>query len=174
MSTTYTLTRPVSTAAEVVTEQAGRVLVSGNTSTERRLSALQDAPHSVMLALSAEKGKVGAAAREGSALIGQHAIIEAASHANYKPLATYLAAKLGEAILIPNRGAFEALPDFFEMRVLNITSKKNGGYSASGKPTAAHAQAVELKAFCAAVIAHAAELRAKRDEARKADADQAE
>lgn len=167
MSTTYTLTRQVSTAAELITEQPGRVLVAGDTSTARKLSALADAPGAVLLALSNEKGKLGAMAREGSSLVGLGGIIDAASHANYKPLATYLAAKLGETILIPNRGAFESMPDFFEMRVLNITSKKNGGYAANGKPTAALRTAMELKAFCTEVVAAAQARRAERDEARK-------
>lgn len=153
---------------EIITAQPGRIVVSGATATERRLSALVDAPHVTQLAMANVKGKIGAGAREQAAAIGMNGIAEAASVGNYKPLAAYLAAQLGESVLIANRSAFEALPDWFEMRVLNIKGKKSGGFSASGKPSAALTMAMTMKSVCVEVQVYAAELVARRQAEKEA------
>lgn len=154
---------------EIVTAQPGRAIVSGATSTERRLSALADAPHCAQLAMANVKGKIGAGAREAAAAIGMNGIAEAVSVGNYKPLAAYLAANLGESVLVANRSGFDALPDWFEMRILNIKAKKNGGYTSNGKPSAALTVAMTLKAVCAEVAAYATQLTEERRAARDAE-----
>lgn len=131
--------------------------VSGANKSERQLSVAHHASGAAKMALSNQKGKLGAAVRAGVASAGLQAIAKAASNANYKPLAEYLAARLGEDFVISNRASFNSLPDQFEMRIMKAKQAKNGGYvmdkkTGAMKPSAAHALALELKATCVEVI----------------------
>lgn len=133
------------------------VNVEGTTKSDRQLSVAYQASGAAKMALSNQKGKLGAAVRAGVANAGLQAIARAASTANYKPLAEYLAARLGEDFVISNRASFNSLPDQFEMRIMKAKQAKNGGYTmckktGAMKPTAAHALALELKAVCVEVI----------------------
>ena len=67
-NTVATRTETASEVCEV--SQNVIIRLEGNTSTERKLSAVRQAGAAASLALSDEKGKVGAAARTGSAQAG--------------------------------------------------------------------------------------------------------
>jgi hypothetical protein len=143
-----------------------RVIVTGATAAERKLSALDGASAATLMALSGAKGDVGKAARSFSAKEGQARIAHAASNANYRPVAEYLSAQLGEGFVISNRASFESLPDQFEQRIMKIKSAKNQGYridkNGCQAPTAALALAMTLKAECVDIIAYVADAFAKR------------
>lgn len=145
----------------------------GETSADRKLYVLQRADRSAVFALCNAGGAVGKIARQGTANEGVLGIIHHCSNSNYGPLASYLAASLGEAVVISGRGTYESLPDQFEQRILKIKSGKSGGMREDKKnglfvPNAAHAMAVRLKNEVVEIISQAAELRAKREEERKA------
>lgn len=140
----------------------------GTTVAERKLSILPGASVSAVLALTNAGGAVGKAARAGAANSGLYQIAGHASRGNYRPLGEYLAAQLGETIVISGRAMFEALPDMFEMRIAKVKSTKSGGYRTDkhgmSVPNAALKQALALKGICVDMIAQAAALH----EARKA------
>lgn len=145
----------------------------GATSSDRKMYVLQRAPQSTVFALCTAGGAVGKLARQGAANTGMVSIMQHASNSNYTPLAAYLAAQLGEPVVISNRGTYESLPDQFEQRILKIKASKSGGMREDKKtgafiPNAALTLAMKLKGEVIEIIAQAAELRAKRDEERKA------
>lgn len=123
----------------------------GNTSVERKLSIIESASKEVCFALAGMKGKVGDAARAGVAQEGMDGMIKKAAWptCDYRPIAQFLAASLGEPIVISNRASFLALPDMFEQRLLKIKGSKSGGYRTNKDgmdvPTAAHELALRLK-----------------------------
>ena len=142
------------------------VTVVGATVAERKLSALQGAHAATFLALSSAKGDVGKAARHLAAREGLARIAKAASAANYRPMAEYLSAQLGEGFVISNRGSFESLPDQFEQRIMKLKAAKNGGYRTDKNgcqvPTAALALALTMKSECVDIIAAVAAAYAAR------------
>lgn len=145
----------------------------GETSADRKMYVLQRADRSAVFALCTAGGAVGKLAREGTANAGVVGIIQHASNANYGPLASYLAASLGEAVVISGRGTYESLPDQFEQRILKIKASKSGGMREDKKtgtfvPNASLSLALRLKNEVTEIISQAAELRAKRDAERKA------
>lgn len=154
------------------------VNVTGETSSERKLSVLKAAAPATMLALSNAKGAIGKAARQGAALAGLEQIAGHAARGNYRPLGEYLAAQLGETIVISGRAMFEALPDMFEMRLAKIKLTKSGGYREDKKtglqvPNASHALALQLKAVCVEMIAAAAAYHEQRAAEQAKQAEQA-
>lgn len=142
------------------------VSVCGGSVSERKLSALQGAHAATFMALASAKGDVGKAARFAASREGMARIAHAASNSNYRPLAEYLAAQLGEGFVISNRASFSSLPDQFEQRIMKLKAAKNGGYrtdkSGCQVPTAALALAMTLKAECVDIIAYVEDAFAKR------------
>ena len=142
------------------------VTVTGTTVALRKMSALDGASAATFMALASAKGDVGKAARHCAAREGMARIAHAASNANYRPIAEYLSAQLGEGFVISNRGSFESLPDQFEQRIMKIKAAKNGGYREDKNgcqvPTAALALAMSLKGDCVDIIAFVADAFAKR------------
>jgi hypothetical protein len=141
--------------------------VTGKTKTERQLSVMTIASSQTKLALANAKGKVGAAARAGIAGLGLGGIAKQAAWPtnNYNPVAEYIAAQLGEPMVISNRAAFESLPDQFEARLMKVKLSKSGGYTTDKKtgalkPNATMSKLMELKAVCVELVAVAAEISA--------------
>ena len=157
-----------------ITMSAVRVVVNGSTSSERKLSVVNTASGAAILALTGMSGAVGKAARIKTSEMGLSAIVKAASHDNYRPLAEYLAARLGECIVVSNRASFESLPDQMEQRILKAQASKSGGYREDKKtgamvPNASLALAMTLKAECVEIIAKQQELRDERTAVKAAE-----
>lgn len=152
--------------------------VTGNTVAERKLSALDGAAQSVYMALINAKGEIGKKARAAAGKTGLVTIAESCFNANYRPLAQYLAAQMGEPVVISNRISFESLPDFFEQRVLKIKGGKNGGYRTDAKgvqvPTAALGLMLTLKSEVVEIIAAVAEAKNRMAEEKAAQEQQAQ
>lgn len=148
------------------------VTVTGTTVALRKMSALDGASAATFMALASATGAVGKAARHCAAREGMARIAHAASNANYRPVAEYLSAQLGEGFVISNRASFASLPDQFEQRIMKIKSAKNGGYredkNGCQAPTAALALAMTLKAEVTDIIAYVEDSFAKRAAARTA------
>lgn len=105
------------------------VNVSGKGRTERALSVVSQASEQAKLALIDQKGKVGIAVRGSLAMTGIEQVCVAAAWptCNYKPVAEYFAARLGEPMVISSRATFESLPDQFAARVAQAKLGKNEG-----------------------------------------------
>jgi hypothetical protein len=100
----------------------------GATTAERKLSVVNETQSpSVLLALVAEKGKLGAAVRQRLGNSGGVDIAKHAASGNYRPLAEYLSAKTGDVTIISSRAGFEALPDVFRAKELTARKAKGGG-----------------------------------------------
>ena len=150
-----------------ITMSAVRIVVEGKTASERKLSVVNNASGSAMLALSNMTGAVGKVARFKTAQMGLASIVKACSHDNYRPLAEYLAARLGECVVISNRASFESLPDQMEQRVLKAGLSKSGGYRECKKtgamiPGATLSLVMTLKAECVEIIALQQAIREER------------
>ena len=148
----------------------------GATASERKLDVIHNTQSMpVLLALMTEKGKVGQAARNRAATGGQVGIVQQAASGNYRPLAEYFAARLGEAIVISGRASFEALPDLFESKILTARKAKNGGMKVSAEGTEVPgpklALAMECKAIAVECIAECKRIHAERMEKAQAEAD---
>lgn len=106
------------------------VNVTGSTKGERQLSVIRDASAAARLSLCNAKGKVGKAARESAASIGYSKLASNAAWptCNYRPVAEFFAASLGEPIVISNRASFESLADTMEARIMKVRLSKSGGY----------------------------------------------
>lgn len=128
----------------------------------------------VLTALVNQRGDVGKLARERMSVGGLVGLAEHAANGNYRPLAEYIAARTGEAVVISGRAMFEALPDVFEARIMNAKAAKNGGMRVDGKgievPNAKLALAMELKAVCVDAVATAAAVHAARKAKQEAEA----
>ncbi len=111
-----------SAIAEYPTAQ---VIVAGLTATEKKLSVVNQASTAALMFLSGNKGKVGKAAREHTASLGEAAIAKHARSGNYKPLADAVAALLGASLTISNRASYETLADRFEDQLRDL---KNDGF----------------------------------------------
>ncbi len=109
---------------------AASVTVAGKTATDKRLSVVEQATFAAKAYLSGAAGSVGKASRAGMANDGLRMIAAAACKANYKPLADAIAATLGESVIISKRATFEALPDVFRARIVDL---KDGGYKIDKK-----------------------------------------
>lgn len=100
-----------------------QVLVSGKTLADKKLSVVEQASHFTLAALVAEKGKLGAAARNGMAMDGLCRIASATFNGNYRPLAEYISALTGESLTISNRATYESLVDRFQDRINDLKDK---------------------------------------------------
>ena len=153
------------------------VIVSpvGNTVTERKLNVVYGMVNrDALMAVAANGGKVGKAAMS---LVGQDAmlgIVARCCHADYRPLAEYIAATLGEAVVISGRSTFEALPDWFEQRIMKIRASKTGGMKVNADglsvPSAKMATELTLKGFCVDAIAAVSRYHAERKARAEKDA----
>ena len=125
-----------SAIAEYPTAQ---VIVAGLTATEKKLSVVNQASTAALMFLSGNKGKVGKAAREHTASLGEAAIAKHCRSGNYKPLADAVAALLGASLTISNRASYETLADRFEDQLRDlkndgfIVCKKTGALKPSAK-----------------------------------------
>lgn len=149
--------------------------VEGKTKTERQLSVIHSASSATKLALANAKGKVGQAARTGIAGLGLGNIAKHAAWptCNYRPVAEYFAAQLGEPMVITNRAGFEALADQFEARIMKIKLSKSGGYTTDKKTGALKAnaslsKAMELKAIAIELVEVAKEI-SEENKAKQSD-----
>lgn len=148
----------------------------GATAGERKLDVIHNTQSMpVLLALMTEKGKIGQAARSRAATGGQVGIVQQAAAGNYRPLAEYFAARLGDAIVISGRASFESLPDLFESKILTARKTKNGGMKTDAKtgaevPGPKLALALECKAIAVECIAECKRIHAERMEKAQADA----
>lgn len=109
------------------------VEVSGKTKTERQLSVARHATIAAQAALVNAKGKLGKEIRSAMAVNALGGLAVAASNANYRPVAEYLAALLGEPIVVTSRASFESLPDQIEARIMKVKMSKSGGYTTDKK-----------------------------------------
>jgi hypothetical protein len=107
-----------------------QVIVVGLTVTEKKLSVVKQASVAAAMYLSGNKGKVGKAAREHVASMGEAAIAKHCRSGNYKPLADAIAALLGASLTISNRGSYETLADRFADQLRDL---KNDGFIACKK-----------------------------------------
>ena len=107
--------------------------VSGKTKSERQLSVAYHASSEAQDALVNAKGKLGKAVRESKARNALGGLALAASKANYRPVAEYIAALLGEPMVITNRASFESLPDQIEARIMKVQLSKSGGWTTDKK-----------------------------------------
>lgn len=151
------------------------VEVSGKTKSDRQLSVLAVAPRETAQALASASGKVGKAARELTAREGVAGIIKAMADANYRPLTAYVAAKLGESVVVTNWGSATSLPDRLEERILKVKQSKSGGYTTDKKtgiqkPNATLSMLLTLKSDVTECLALAAEIVAERKAERAAKA----
>lgn len=154
---------------QVTTTEQGVVIVApqGGKASERMLDVVNTTQNpSVLDALLNAKGKVGKCARERKAHHGAVDIVRHAASGNYRPLAEYLAALTGDAVVISGRSTFEALPDFYEQRVIAAQSGKNGGMKIGADSVSVAgpklALALRMKAICVDAVRGAAELHAQR------------
>lgn len=163
-----TVAARVETASEVC-EVSQNVIIrlEGDTSTERKLSAVRQAGAAASLALSNEKGKVGAAARTGSAQAGFAKLALEASHNNFHGVGAYFAALTGKELTISGRAGFLALPDRFHDKVLELQGKADKGLKADGTPKPALALALRCYNEAHALIDAAAKLHNERKEQAK-------
>lgn len=148
--------------------------VEGKTKSERQLSVARAASSVAQLALVSAKGKLGQAARMGVTKGALDQVAKAAAMGNYRPIAEYLAAQLGEPLTITSRSTFESLPDQFDARIAKAKLAKNEGWvidkkTGEQKPSAAHALALTLKADCVNVVAKAAQFAAESKVQREAN-----
>lgn len=157
-----------SAATELVTE--ARVVGTGATAVDRKLSIVQAATASTLMALSATKGKVGNVARAGLANEGLGQLARHAANAHYRPLAEFLAVQLDLPIVISSRATFESLPCFIESLILSESGKKSQGLKKDGTPTPKLANLIGAKAFLEECIAHAAKVHAERQAAKAIEA----
>ena len=146
----------------------------GATMQARKLDVVHTTQSShVLAALVSEKGKIGAAARDRFAAGGQVGIVQQAASGNYRPLAEYLAAKTGDAIVISSRAAFESLPDVFEAKILTARKAKNGGMKTTADgvevPGPKLAQAMTMKAIVIECIAECKRIHEERRAAAEAE-----
>lgn len=156
------------TTIETLPAVAAYTPTAGLTTTERKLSAVRQAPRNARLALIGESGKVGKAARAGAAAEGFLSIIADAANADYRPLAFYIAGQTGAAINIPNRAAFEGLPYRFADAAEQARAGKSGGLTKKGLPSATVKMYERLARECAVVIEGVAEIKAAQKAAREA------
>jgi len=142
--------------------------VYGKTKSERQMSVVSQASSVTLAALCDAKGKVGQAVRGAFARDGLRGVARAAAWptCNYKPMGEYLAARLGEPVVITNRASFLALPDSFEARIMKVKLSKSGGYTLDKKtgmtkPNATLSLLMRLKAECVEAIETVAQLSAE-------------
>ena len=149
---------------------AGQVTPIGKTATDKKLSVVRSAGINASLMLAAEGGRVGKAAARQGALQGLDGLVRECANADYRGIASYIAAITGAAVCISSRASFEALPDRFEEIVQTARSGKNGGYNADGtKPGAKLSQGLTLKAFSVDMVAAVQAVHAERKARREAD-----
>jgi hypothetical protein len=147
--------------------------VSGKTKSERQLSVARNASNIAQIAMVKAGGKLGREVRDGISRGALDGLAKACSNANYRPIAEYIAAMLGEPMVVTNRAAFESLPDQLEARIMKVKMSKSGGYTTDKKtgmqkPNATLAMLLTLKAECVEVIARVAQLVAERQAQRAA------
>lgn len=147
--------------------------VSGKTKVERQLSVARHASGAAQIAMVKAKGKLGQAIRDGISRGALDGLAVAAANANYRPIAEYIAAMLGEPMVVTNRASFEALPDQLEARIMKVKLSKSGGYTTDKKtgiqkPNTSLALLMTLKAECVEVAAKVSELVAQRQAERQA------
>ena len=155
--------------ASEVCEVSQNVIVRliGDTATDRKLSAVNQAGAAAKQALSGEKGKVGAAARTGAAQEGLAKLALEASHNNFHGVGAYFAALTGKDLTISGRAGFLALPDRFHDKVLELQSKADKGLKADGQPKPALALQLRCYNEAHALIAAATKLHNERKEQAK-------
>jgi hypothetical protein len=158
---------------ESVTFAAAIIEVNGKTKSDRQLSVARHASTVAQIAMVNAKGKLGKAVREGIARGALDGLAKSASNANYRPIAEYIAATLGEPIVITNRASFESLPDQIEARIMKVKLSKSGGYTTDKKtgiqkPNASMSALMMLKSDCVDVLAKTAAYVAERQAQREA------
>lgn len=155
--------------ASEVCEVSQNVIVRliGDTATDRKLSAVNQAGAAAKQALSGEKGKVGASARTGTAQEGLAKLALEASHNNFHGVGAYFAALTGKDLTISGRAGFLALPDRFHDKVLELQGKADKGLKADGTPKPALALQLRCYNEAHALIAAATKLHNERKEQAK-------
>lgn len=164
-NTVATRTETASEVCEV--SQNVIIRLEGDTSTERKLSAVNQANAAAKLALSNEKGNVGKVARAGSAQVGLAELALQASHNNFHGVAGYFAGLTGKDFVISGRAGFLALPDRFHDKVLELQGKADKGLKADGTPKPALAAALRCYNEAHALIDGATKLHNERKEQAK-------
>lgn len=126
MQTTNAIAQSAQFSFDVIDNAPAVVVVTGDTLTEKKISAVQQASVQAKAFLCSAKGKIGKEAREGFSLSGFVGIANAAGRGHYKPLADAIAAITGETISISSRSAYDTLIDRFADRMHDL---KNNGYT---------------------------------------------
>lgn len=136
----------------------GAIALVGNTTKEKMVHLVKQGSEEFILSVVNAKGAAGKAAREVLTLTGDAKIINAASHANYRPFAEKMAAMLQKAVTITNRASFESFPDRIQDLIAEAQAKPNKGLVKDGsKPTATVQRLMEAKAFAERCVREAAE-----------------
>lgn len=152
----------------------------GKTASERKLNVVYGMQNrDALLAVAGRGGKVGKAAMSlcvGDALTG---VAAQCCHSNFRPLAEYIAASLGEAVVISGRSTFEALPDWFEQRIMKIKASKSGGMKTDANtgvevPGAKLALEMGLKSYVVETIAAVRQYHVERKARAERDATEAQ
>lgn len=119
-----------------------RVVVSGKTTTEKRISVVNQGSTAVRLFAAEMKGKVGMAARSGLQNQGLSLIASQARRGNYKPLAEALGLILAESVTITNRASFESLRDRYTGKAEDMVNAGKD-YNKAGKLTSAYSNMLQ-------------------------------
>lgn len=134
MSTTISLFDQAAIDNAVAEFGPAEVVVSGKTTTDKRMSVVQSGSTAVRLFASSMKGKVGTEARSGLQMQGMAMIASKARQGNYKPLAEALSLITAESIVITNRASFESLKDRYAPMLVQL-ERDGKRYSKAGKET---------------------------------------
>jgi hypothetical protein len=149
--------------------------VQGKTKYERQMYVVAQASTVTLAALCDAKGKMGNAVRDAFSRDGLRGVARAAAWptVNYRPMGEYLAARLGEPVVISNRASFNALPDMLESRIMKVKLSKSYGMTTDKKtgalkPNATLSLLMRLKSECVDAIELADKLSTKA-KAKQAD-----
>lgn len=140
----------------------------GTTKVARQFSVVQVASTNALNACIDMKGKVGVAIRQASASVGMSKVLNDCVNGNYRSLAETIALKLGEPIVISSRATFEALPDMFESKIMNIKQSKSGGMTTSKKTGITSVGAklklhLEIKSLVTDIVTEVSAIHAERN-----------
>lgn len=149
---------------------------NGKTASERKLSVVYGMQsRAALIAVGAQGGKAGKAAMVLAARDALTDVAGACAQSNFRPLGEYIAATLGEGVVISGRSTFEALPDWFEQRIMKIKATKSGGMKTDAAtgievPGAKLATEMGLKSYTVETIAAVRQYHADRKARAEADA----
>jgi hypothetical protein len=97
-----------------ISDAIASIVVTGETSSDKKLSVVANGSTAVRLFASNMKGNVGKEARSGLQAQGMSLIASAARRGSYRPLAEALSLITGTSTTIGSRSSFESLLDRYQ------------------------------------------------------------